>query len=89
LEESRLTNVIKVKFLRNGKPSGRAYTYLTPEEVKVGDLVALDSRAGLTTGIVTEIDVPVEEIAAFGDKAKSIIGKIPEMKTPEESEATA
>jgi hypothetical protein len=70
-----MTNVIKVKFLRSGKPSGRAYTYYTPEEVQVDDIVELESRNGVAQGIVTEIDVPLEEILAFGDNAKSIIGK--------------
>ncbi len=31
LEESRLTNVIKLNSYAMGKPSGRAYTYYTPE----------------------------------------------------------
>lgn len=70
-----MTNVIKVKFMRNGQPSGRAYTYYTPEEVAVGDLVDLNSSKGVARGIVTEIDVPVEEISVFGDAAKSIISK--------------
>lgn len=70
-----MTNVIKVKFLRNGKPSGRAYTYYTPEEVAVGDIVDLDSRGGISQGLVAEINVPEEDILVFGDAAKSIIGK--------------
>lgn len=70
-----MTDVIKVKFLRNGEPSGRAYTYYTPEEVAVGDIVDLDSRNGIAQGVVTEVDVSVEEILVFGDGAKSIIGK--------------
>lgn len=72
-----MTNVIKVKFLRNGQPSGRAYTYYTPEEVAVGDIVELDSRSGIAQGVVTQIDVPEEEILVFGDGAKAIIGKAP------------
>ena len=46
-----MTNVIKVKFLRNGQPSGRAYTYYTPEEVAVGDIVELASRNGIAQGV--------------------------------------
>ena len=64
-------NLIKVKFLRNGKPSGRAYTYESPVQVAVGDLV--DISLG-SQGLVTEIDVPDEEIAPFRDKLKKIIG---------------
>jgi hypothetical protein len=70
-----MTNVIKVKFLRNGQPSGRAYTYYTPVEVAAGDIVDLNSSKGVAQGVVTAIDVPVEEILIFGDGAKSIIGK--------------
>jgi hypothetical protein len=70
-----MTNVIKVKFLRGGKPSGRAYTYYTPEEVTVGDIVDLNSRDGVDQGVVTAINIPVEEILIFGDGAKSILGK--------------
>jgi len=81
-----MTNVIKVKFLRNGKPSGRAYTYYTPEEVAVGDIVELASRNGIAQGVVTEVDVPEEEILAFGDAAKSIIGKPQAEKELEEDE---
>jgi hypothetical protein len=75
-----MTNVIKVKFLRNGKPSGRAYTYYTPEDVAVGDIVELNSRNGIAQGVVTEIDVPEKEILVFGDGAKSIIGKVQEQE---------
>lgn len=70
-----MTDVIKVKFMRNGQPSGRAYTYYTPEEVAVGDIVDLQSRNGVSQGVVTQVDVPVEEILIFGEGAKSIIGK--------------
>lgn len=72
-----MTNVIKLKFMRNGQPSGREYTYYTPVEVEVGDIVELDSRDGIAKGIVTQIDVPESEIAAFADRAKSILGKVP------------
>jgi hypothetical protein len=76
-----MTNVIKVKFVRNGQPSGRAYTYYTPVDVEVGDIVDLNSRNGIAQGVVTAIDVPSEEIKAFGDGAKSILGKAPEKES--------
>lgn len=69
-----MTNIIKLKFLRNGQPSGREYTYYTPVEVAVGDIVELDSRDGIAKGIVTQVDVPESEIAAFADRTKSILG---------------
>lgn len=32
-------NLIKAKFLRDGEPQGRAYTYLANEDLEVGDIV--------------------------------------------------
>ena len=63
--------LIKVQFLKGDTPSGRAYTYHSDVLVKVGDKVQINSSA---KGIVTEIDVPEEEVAAFADKVKSIVG---------------
>lgn len=78
-----MANVIKVKFLRSGEPSGRAYTYYSPAGIEVGDIVAIDKRDYKETlGIVTETEVPESEIAIFGDKAKCILGKA----TPPECE---
>ncbi len=78
-----MANVIKVKFLRNGEPSGRAYTYYSPAGIEVGDIVAIDKRDYKETlGIVTETGLPESAIAVFGDKAKSILGKA----TPPECE---
>ncbi|WP_085833520.1 hypothetical protein [Clostridium merdae] len=69
------TNVIKLRFVRNGEPSGREYTYFTNTEVAVGDMVDIDGRSGLSQGVVTAINVPEEEIAPFKDVAKTILGK--------------
>lgn len=74
-ENSVKTNIIKLRFPRGGEPQGREYTYFTPTEVAVGDTVALEAREGIAKGIVTQVDVPEEEIAPFKDKAKTIIGK--------------
>ena len=67
------TNVIKLQFIRNGQPFGREYTYYTNTEVVVGDLVEVP---GGNNGIITQINVPEEEIAPFKDRAKTIIGKV-------------
>lgn len=77
-----MTNIIKLRFIGYGEPQGRPYTYYTPEVVNVGDTVELESRNGIAKGIVTQVDVPEEEIAPFKDKAKTIIGKV---KATEES----
>ncbi|SET71177.1 hypothetical protein [Enterocloster clostridioformis] len=73
--------LIKVQFLKGDKPSGRAYTYRSDVLVKVGDKVQINSSA---KGIVTEVDVPEEEVAAFADKVKSIVGIEAEDKAGEE-----
>jgi hypothetical protein len=70
-----MTNIIKLRFLRAGQPSGREYTYFTPCVVAEGDTVELEGKQGIVEGIVTAIDVPEEEIAPFRDRAKTIIGK--------------
>lgn len=68
-------NLIKAKFLRDGEPQGRAYTYMTDIKVQTGDLVQLNERG---QGIVVEIDVPESEVDSFRDKLKTIIGKVEE-----------
>lgn len=65
--------LIKCKFLKDEKPFGRDYTYRTPEAVKIGDRVQINDFA---KGVVTMVDVQEEEVAAFVDKIKSIIGKV-------------
>lgn len=66
-------NLIKVKFLKGSQPTGRAYTYNSPEPVEIGDIVKINNTA---TGIVTDVDVPKEEVAAFRDNVKSIVGLV-------------
>lgn len=65
--------LIKAKFLRNGEPHGREYTYQTNDVVKVGDTVQLNEKG---IGVVTEVDVPELEVESFKDKLKTIIGKV-------------
>lgn len=84
-----MTNVIKIKFLRDGAAQGREYTYFTPEVVEVGDVVDIragDSLSNLppAQGVVTAVDVPRAEIEAFGDQAKSILGKAAEQPVKKE-----
>jgi hypothetical protein len=67
-----MTNIIKLRFLHGGALQGREYTYFTPAPVTVGDTVDIDEKK---QGIVTVVDVPDEEIVAFRDRAKTIVGK--------------
>ena len=70
-----MTNIIKVKFLKDGQAFGREYSYLTPEEVEVNDIVEMETKTGTAKGIVTQINVPEAEIVSFKDKMKTIVGK--------------
>ncbi len=66
------TNVIKVRFGGQGKE----YVYFTPETVEVGDTVEIKGIEQISTAMVTRINVPAEEIAAFASRAKSIVRKV-------------
>ena len=66
--------LIKVKFLKNEAPQGREYTYESLNPVNVEDKVTI----GNATAVVTEINVPEEEVAAYRDKIKTINGKVGE-----------
>ena len=68
-----MAQLIKIKFLKNDTLQGRPYTYYSNEIVKPGDLVQINLQA---KGVVTEVDVPEEEIKAFKDKVKYISGKV-------------
>ena len=60
---------VKVKFIKNGEPRGREYTYKSTFPVRVGHEVLLP---GGGNGVVTEINVPDGSVAAFADKVKEI-----------------
>lgn len=71
--------LIKIKFIRNGEPKGREYTYRAPDDVKVGDMVELPSGKG----VVTKVDVPETEVAGYVNMVKEIVGKVEEMHETE------
>lgn len=60
---------IKVKFLKNGEPQGREYTYKATFPIRVGQEVLLP---GGGNGVVTEINVPEKDVESFKDKIKEI-----------------
>ena len=68
---------IKVKFLKNGEPHGREYTYKAAFPVRVGQEVLLP---GGGNGVVTEINVTEEEVERFKDKIKEIESMVEESK---------
>lgn len=65
--------IIKVRFLKEDKPTGKPYTYYSPVGVKPGNIVQINSSA---KGVVVEADVPEAEIAAYRDKVKTIAGLV-------------
>lgn len=72
-------NLVKLKFLRNGEPSGREYTYISKSDVAVGDMVIVrEAEEGKEApkGIITAVDVPESEVESFKDKLKEIVGKV-------------
>lgn len=60
---------IKVKFIKNSEPHGREYTYKSTFPVRVGQEIILP---GGGNGVVTEINVPEEEVENFKDRIKEI-----------------
>lgn len=60
---------VKVKFIKNGEPRGREYTYKATFPVRVEHEVLLP---GGGNGVVTEINVPEGSVVAFADKVKEI-----------------
>ena len=72
-----MLNIIKARFLRDGEPYGREYSYLTQQPVAVGDIVQAETQRGVADLVVTALNVPEEEVEAFKDKLKYIIGKKP------------
>lgn len=60
---------VKVKFIKNGEPHGREYTYKATSPVRVGQEVLLP---GGGNGVVTEINVPAKNVESFKDKIKEI-----------------
>lgn len=63
---------IKAKFMKDDKPTGRAYTYKTDDDVKVGDFVSNDKGSKLIV-----VDEPVDSawIMAYGADKLSVVKK--------------
>lgn len=77
-------NLVKLKFLRNGEPSGREYTYISKSEVAVGDTVIVrEAEEGKEApkGIITALNVPESEVESFKDRLKEIVGKVEETES--------
>lgn len=65
--------IIKAKYLKNDFPVEKEYTFGIKELVKLGDIV----KVGNAKAVVTDVNVPDEEVEAFRDKLK-IVEKVEE-----------
>lgn len=66
---------IKARYLKDGNPTGREYTFSVDITVGIGDKVSI----GSATAVVTQVDVLEEEVAPFKDRMKKIDGKAEEV----------
>lgn len=75
-------NYYKVKFLKDGQPQGRPYTYAFNGELSAGDKVELpNGKHG-----VVECVADMGEVEKFGaDRIKEIVGKYEESANEAES----
>lgn len=65
---------IKVKFLKNNQPTGRAYTYRTPVPVSPGDIVQIDTTK---KGVVVNESVDMEWVKTYGaENIREIAGMV-------------
>ena len=64
--------LIKARYLKNGKMSGREYTFCSDILVKPGDTV----EVGKAQAVVTSTDVSEDSIFPFRDKLKKIDRKV-------------
>lgn len=74
---------IKAKFFKDNQPTGRAYTYKTEDDVKVGDFVTNDKGSKLVV-----VDEPVDSawIMAYGADKLGVVKKYVESETAESEE---
>lgn len=64
--------LIKARYLKNGKMTGREYTFCSDILVKPGDTV----EVGTAQAVVTSTDVSEDSILPFRDKLKKIDRKV-------------
>ena len=71
-----MTNIIKCRFLdKDSEPRGREYSYKTEIlDVPAPRQSDTDNELKTKSVIVSQINVPEEEIATFADKVKTVVG---------------
>lgn len=65
-------NYIKAKFIKDGKPYGKSYTYKTEDEVQPGDMVVNSKGAKL---MVVDETVDAGWILVYGDIRVGVVKK--------------
>lgn len=73
---------VNCKFVKDGKLSGRAYTYRVDDKIVESVEVLTALMAGNSTVVVTEVNVPEENIKFSLDKVK-VLDTLAEVKEPE------
>ena len=59
---------IKAKYLKNGIPAGKAYTFETDVPVKIGDKVSI----GKAQAVVEVVNVSEDEVAGYKDEIEKV-----------------
>lgn len=67
-------SIVKVRFLNDQyEPTGREYSYFTAEPLYLDEFVQVPIKEDrVAKAVVTAVDVPESEVAAFRDKVKTI-----------------
>ena len=74
------TNVVKGKFFgKDGKPSGREYTFYVDEDVLVGDVLEVFTHGRNSDVLITQINVDPKEIEPYKNVAKTLMPKLREI----------
>ena len=79
-KRGNIMQYIKAKFMKDDKPTGRAYTYACEVELKPGDIVTNDKGSKLTV-----VDEPVDAawIMAYGADKVGVVKKYVEVESEE------
>lgn len=81
------TNVVKGEFFgKDGKPSGREYTFYIDEDVLVGDVLEVFTRGHNSDVMITKINVDPAEIEPYKNVAKTLTPKPREIKFEEDAD---
>jgi hypothetical protein len=67
-------SIVKVRYIKleTGEPTGREYSYFTAEPLGLDFHVKAPTQNGYVEAVVTALDVPEVEVAAFRDRVRTI-----------------